>query len=217
MTTVGYGDKTPKTMLGRAVATLWMLSSLVLVSLLSTSLVSRLAADRVESRNFAAQSTCTEKSSRQWVNRPARSISTRFTFNTRNSKICRKLSIHSLTANPMTVVNSVGALQYYVSMRYARSIEIPQGLLASAYIAIAPPEHSAIKKPLDRALVRITNSPEWRTLERCLGHVMPGIRGTYDRHEYFDEKRRAFEALAGLIDRILDPQSNVTPLRRAGK
>jgi integrase len=49
--------------------------------------------------------------------------------------------------------------------------------------------------------------------ERCLGHVMGRIRGTYDRHEYVDEKRHAFEALAGLIDRILDPQANVTALR----
>src|SRR3984957_5184957 len=48
MTTVGYGDKTPKTTLGRAVAAAWMLGSLILVSLLSTSLVSRLTAERVE-------------------------------------------------------------------------------------------------------------------------------------------------------------------------
>ena len=27
------------------------------------------------------------------------------------------------------VVNSVGALQYYVSLRYPKSLEIPQGLL----------------------------------------------------------------------------------------
>jgi integrase len=45
--------------------------------------------------------------------------------------------------------------------------------------------------------------------ERCLGHVMSGIRGTYDRHEFRDEKRRAFEALASLVERILDPQTNV--------
>jgi integrase len=49
--------------------------------------------------------------------------------------------------------------------------------------------------------------------ERCLGHVMGGLRGTYDVHGYAEEKRRAFEALAGLIERILDPQENVTPLR----
>ncbi len=49
MTTVGYGDKTPKTNSGRFVAILWMMGSLVLVSLLSTSMVSRLTAERVES------------------------------------------------------------------------------------------------------------------------------------------------------------------------
>ena len=46
MTTVGYGDKTPKSSTGRVVAVTWMFASLVWVSLLSTSLVSRLTAER---------------------------------------------------------------------------------------------------------------------------------------------------------------------------
>ncbi len=33
--------------------------------------------------------------------------------------------------------------------------------------------------------------------ERCLGHVIGGVRGVYDRHEYHEERARAFEALAG--------------------
>ena len=45
--------------------------------------------------------------------------------------------------------------------------------------------------------------------ERCLGHVLPGIRGTYDRHEYLSEKRCAFETLATLIQRIVNPTDNV--------
>jgi len=32
--------------------------------------------------------------------------------------------------------------------------------------------------------------------ERCLGHVIGGVRGVYDRHEYHAEKASAFEALA---------------------
>jgi integrase len=51
--------------------------------------------------------------------------------------------------------------------------------------------------------------------ERCLGHVIGGVRGTYDRHEYYDEKRKAFEALASLVARIVDPKANVVPLRGA--
>jgi integrase len=50
--------------------------------------------------------------------------------------------------------------------------------------------------------------------ERCLGHVIGGVRGVYDRHEYLEEKRQGFEALAGLVERIVNPQAaNVIPLR----
>ena len=50
--------------------------------------------------------------------------------------------------------------------------------------------------------------------ERCLGHVIGGVRGTYDRHEYYEEKRHAFEALAAQIERILNPIENVVPMVR---
>jgi integrase len=50
--------------------------------------------------------------------------------------------------------------------------------------------------------------------EQCLGHIIPGVRGTYDRHAYYDEKKCAYEALAAQIDRIVNPQDNVTALRR---
>jgi integrase len=49
--------------------------------------------------------------------------------------------------------------------------------------------------------------------ERCLGHVIGGVRGVYDRHEYYHEKKHAFEALAAQIARVVDPQDNVTTLR----
>jgi integrase len=49
--------------------------------------------------------------------------------------------------------------------------------------------------------------------EHALGHIPPGIRRVYDRHQYFDEKRRAFEALAALIKRVTHPVDNVAMLR----
>jgi integrase len=49
--------------------------------------------------------------------------------------------------------------------------------------------------------------------EMCLGHVLTGVRGTYDRHAYHDEKKHAFEALAAQIARIVDPQDNVVTWR----
>ena len=51
--------------------------------------------------------------------------------------------------------------------------------------------------------------------ERCLGHVIGGVRGVYDRHEYHTEKAQAFEALAALIGRIVTgAQAGVVQLKR---
>jgi integrase len=51
--------------------------------------------------------------------------------------------------------------------------------------------------------------------ERCLGHAMPVIRATYDRHRYVDEMAQAFEALAALLSRIVSgADAAVIPIRR---
>jgi polar amino acid transport system substrate-binding protein len=128
MTTVGYGDKTPKSTPGRLIATFWMLASLVWVSLLSTSMVSRLTAQRVESR-----------ASIDLTGRRLAAVA--------NSSGAEYLDDHHLqymkfknlpdaldalaSGKSDAVVNSVGALQYLISKHYANIEEMPQGLLAS--------------------------------------------------------------------------------------
>ena len=52
--------------------------------------------------------------------------------------------------------------------------------------------------------------------ERCLGHVIGGVRGVYDRHQYREEMLLAYEKLAALIAQIVDPQPNVVPIRGQG-
>src|SRR5262245_43128942 len=52
------------------------------------------------------------------------------------------------------------------------------------------------------------------TAERCLGHVIGGVRGVYDRHRYIEEMKLAFESLASLIERIVHgSEENVVPIR----
>ena len=165
MTTVGYGDKTPKTMPGRVVAMVWMLSSLVLVSLLSTSLVSRLTAERVESRDLAASIDLRERKLAAVAQSSGAEYLDELHLQYAKYKDLPEALDTLVSGRSNAVVNSVGALQYFVAKRYARVLEIPQGVLAPAYMAIALPEHSPIKKPIDRALIKITNSPEWRLLE----------------------------------------------------
>jgi polar amino acid transport system substrate-binding protein len=165
MTKVGYGDKTPKTPLGRGVATLWMLSSLVLVSLLSTSLVSRLTADRVESRDLAASIDLNGRKLAAVAHSSGAEFLDEMHLPYTKYKDLPDALDSLAKGQSNVVVNSVGALQYFIAKRYAKVIEIPQGLLAPAYMAIALPEHSPFKRPIDEALVKITSDPEWISLE----------------------------------------------------
>jgi integrase len=43
--------------------------------------------------------------------------------------------------------------------------------------------------------------------ERVLGHAIKGVEGVYDRHQYRKEKAHALNALAGLIENILRPET----------
>ena len=44
--------------------------------------------------------------------------------------------------------------------------------------------------------------------ERVLGHVIGGVRETYDRYEYLDEKRDALARLADLVTAIVQPKAD---------
>ena len=41
--------------------------------------------------------------------------------------------------------------------------------------------------------------------ERVMGHVIGGVRETYDRYEYLEEKRDALDKLSALVGEIVNP------------
>jgi hypothetical protein len=51
--------------------------------------------------------------------------------------------------------------------------------------------------------------------ERVLGHIIPGIEATYNRHSYRDEKRIVLEKLATQIEQIIssEPSDKIVPIR----
>ena len=50
MTTVGYGDKAPKSFAGRTVALVWMLTSMVIIASVTATIASSLTIDRLDAR-----------------------------------------------------------------------------------------------------------------------------------------------------------------------
>jgi polar amino acid transport system substrate-binding protein len=165
MTTVGYGDKTPKTTAGRVIAVVWMLASVALISILSTSIVSRMTAERVVG---GLQITEADLGGKRLA-AVAHSSGAEYL----DERQLRYAPFDDLAAalgalargQVDAVVNSVGALQYLVSTRFKNTIRPPRGVLEPAYMAIALPPGSPLKKPLDEVLVGITAGQEWRRVE----------------------------------------------------
>ncbi len=165
MTTVGYGDKTPKTPVGQFLAIVWMLTSVALVSLLSASLVSRLTAERVESGVLFAESDLAGKKLAAVASSSGAEYLERLRLGYAKFDSLQDALASLADGKTDAVVNSVGGLRYLVNARFAKTLRVPKELLAPAYMAIALPEHGLLKKRVDRALMRITSSPEWRSLE----------------------------------------------------
>jgi integrase len=64
-----------------------------------------------------------------------------------------------------------------------------------------------------RSLMARAGAPD-RHAEACLGHVISGVEGTYNRHSYREEMLIAYEKLSALIKQIVDPQPNVVAMAR---
>lgn len=165
MTTVGYGDKAPSTRIGRFIAVVWMMASLVLISLLSTTLVSRMTAQKVhEDRAAPFTDLAGIRLMAVGDSSGAEYLESRHLPYTKQSDLKQALTA---LANGETdaVVNSVGAMEHLVSSRFSGTIAMPRGLLQPAYMAFALPHGSPLRHDLDRALVRVTGNPEWRAVE----------------------------------------------------
>ncbi|MGC2827671.1 MAG: site-specific integrase, partial [Pseudolabrys sp.] len=85
-----------------------------------------------------------------------------------------------------------------------------------AKVNLPPWVNHDLRRTLRSRLSELRVSPD--VAEAILAHVKPGIRGVYDRYEYFDEKRHALELWAKRLRDIATPSpASVVELAEARK
>lgn len=160
MTTVGYGDKAPKTIGGRIVAIAWMFCSIVMISGLTAIIASGLTADEIQGKV------------RSYHDLPRLRVGAM-----EGTHAIRKLGDNGVAAIPFGNVqdglkaiteNNIDAfvadesiLKYNIMSDYPERLYVLDRTFDHYYVSFALPPRSKIREPLNRALLRITANLEW--------------------------------------------------------
>lgn len=169
MTTVGYGDKSPRTLGGRFVALIWMFAAIILISgftaAIATSLTVSQLSDRikgVDDLRRVAVATVDRATSgealaaRDIVYRPMADVPS---------------GLAALAAGEVdAVVYDAPILQHLVNREYPRRAAVLPFRFERQDYALALRQGSALREPVNRRILAVVNGDEWEdVLEAHLG------------------------------------------------
>jgi ABC-type amino acid transport substrate-binding protein len=169
MTTVGYGDKAPRTVGGRIVALVWMFTALIVISSFTAAITTTLTIgslqgaihgpDDLAHTRIGSVPGSTSAGYLDWRQLPFNSFDT------------PEAALTALAAGEVdAVVYDAPILRYEVRQQYGDRVTVLPGVFERQYYAIALPSGSRLREPINQVLLRRIERPEWQSLlQRYLG------------------------------------------------
>ncbi len=168
LTTVGYGDKAPKTGIGRVIAVLWMLSGILIISAFTAAITSALTVGQLRSRvngpgdlPRVRVATVSDSTSQTY-------LQTRHIRHSKYAELADALSALD-DGEVDAVVYDAPILRYQVLQDHPSVSVLPTTFERQDY-AIAMPSGSPLREQVNRAVLRVINKRSWdETLADYLG------------------------------------------------
>ena len=169
MTTVGYGDKAPKTLGGRVVATLWMFTSIILISIFTATITTSLTVGELKGKVRGFQDLPFIR-----VGGLADSQSLENLNENGIAAIPFKSTQDGLQAVAENRIDAFifdeAILKHLVKTEYPDQLRVLAQTLDHYYIGMAVPPSSPLLERLNRALLRVMEKEEWnRFVVKYLG------------------------------------------------
>jgi len=171
MTTVGYGDKTPKTLGGRMVALVWMLASIILISSFTATVTSSLTVGELSGK---------VRGLRDLPNVRVGSLAQSETLNFLSERgiavlpfLNERDGLQAIIDNKIDAfVYNEAILKYVVKTEFPARVHVLPGTFDHYYVSMGMSSGSELREPLNRALLDLMRGDDWlRMLER---YVSPG-------------------------------------------
>lgn len=169
MTTTGYGDKVPVGWGGRVVGLIWMFASIFLIALFSATLASSLVVNRLKTAVTspadlprARVAVVTGTAGELWLK--GQGLQGReYPFVIQASKALQRGDVEAL-------VYERAILGHMIKQYGWREVDILPHVLAVHDYAIAMQQDSPMKESINRALLKVVQAPQWRSVvQRYVG------------------------------------------------
>lgn len=163
MTTVGYGDKAPRTAGGRLIGLVWMFAAIIVISSFTAAIATSLTVSRLSSgihsvNDLAHVQVATVKASAAAAALNARGIGYR-------AEPSLDAALAALAAGRTdAVVYDAPLLKYQIRRHYPGKLRVLARTFERQDYAFAVPEGSDLREALDRAILYQINRSDWRRL-----------------------------------------------------
>ena len=163
MTTVGYGDKTPKTTGGRTVAVVWMLLSVVFLASFTAHITSSLTVGELRGKvggfddlyRARVGSITKSEADKYLADRGIAAMS--FQSVQDGLKAVADNQIDAFVLNKLV-------LQHLAKTEYSGQVRVLPGIFDEYFVAVALKSNSPLREPVNQALLKLMKTEGWREL-----------------------------------------------------
>jgi len=169
MTTVGYGDKAPKTIGGRLVALVWMFTSIIIIASFTAAIASSLTVSRLKSIVAGPEDLPKVR-----VGTVKASTSENYLQNQHIPYTAYETPIDGLKAIVAgqldAVVYDAPILRYLANKEFPGTVEVLPHMFERQYYAIGLKQDSTLREPINQVLIEKISQAKWQqVLYRYLG------------------------------------------------